>query len=568
MDAPYVNDTAKSFFGNWLFGEGSSSRAQTPNLAEVLPSAPQTTFVPSAYGVADIATSTTGRDASVLSASPMANTPIEDVDEDKANALMAHELTNLSIEDRESSYEDMHGVASEIIETPELIEQSLGRLEEEIQSIYFKRAYNLAEAKAPGYVRRRKLRLMFLRAERFDAKKAAIRLVGWFDWKLDLFSEEKLCKDITLDDLDKNALKSVKGGWQQILPQRDSRGRAVFFCTTFRFRQGFTTAKSVWQKFWYNMMSLMEDERNQKSGIVMVMYSTGDVMDLYTTNPTHPMYLSFWKTPRMLLMFPCRMDAVHVCYSDPVCRPVLTFMQLRAGPYLRPRIRLHFGCHMECQYALMTFGIPTSTIPLDINGESLKLAPHKKWLKRRKAKEDWLRQQHRAGNMDAEYPGVEIPSKFDVILGRGRPFSEHPGNQVLNSLITSFREEYDTTQGKGNKAKLAQRIIQSIHDSGGRFLKRNDQIYGWWQEVSNDVAVDKVKHGFRYKREERAGGSGMLLVASRGKDGFIASYSKVVIVFGSSLALHNFLPFLLAVLQIQVAATKPQHANESKHPVR
>ena len=138
----------------------------------------------------------------------------------------------------------------------------------------------------------------------------------------------------------------------------------------------------------------------------------------------------------------------------------------------------------------------------------------------------------------------------------------------MNSLITSFREEYDTTQGKGNKAKLAQRIIQSIHDSGGRFLKRNDQIYGWWQEVSNDVAVDKVKHGFRYKREERAGGSGMLLVASRGKDGFIASYSKVVIVFGSSLALHNFLPFLLAVLQIQVAATKPQHANESKHPVR
>ena len=50
---------------------------------------------------------------------------------------------------------------------------------------------------------------MFLRAERFDAPKAAIRLVNHFEGKLVLFGEDKLVKRITLDDLEEEDIEEI-----------------------------------------------------------------------------------------------------------------------------------------------------------------------------------------------------------------------------------------------------------------------------------------------------------------------------------------------------------------------
>jgi hypothetical protein len=44
-------------------------------------------------------------------------------------------------------------------------------------------------------------KLMFLRADYYDASKAARRLAKYFEDKLHLFGEDKLVKKITLDDL-------------------------------------------------------------------------------------------------------------------------------------------------------------------------------------------------------------------------------------------------------------------------------------------------------------------------------------------------------------------------------
>jgi hypothetical protein len=92
---------------------------------------------------------------------------------------------------------------------------------------------------------------------------------------------------------------------------------------------------------------------------------------------------------------------------------------------------------------------------------------------------------------------VSYPVTNDVLLGRGRPFQEFPGNVRLALLIDKYRERY-TTAGRCDKAIISQHLLDMIKESKGRFLKKMTDSEGW-VEVSDDVAQDKVSHGFRTK---------------------------------------------------------------------
>ena len=85
----------------------------------------------------------------------------------------------------------------------------------------------LAETINPQFVNDPAFRLKFLRAERYDPKLAVARVARYFDLKLKLFGESKLCKDITYEDLDREDIEGLKQGFLQILPQRDAAGRAI-----------------------------------------------------------------------------------------------------------------------------------------------------------------------------------------------------------------------------------------------------------------------------------------------------------------------------------------------------
>lgn len=161
--------------------------------------------------------------------------------DDKIDSLIAKALNQLSLVERETVYHEMHGVDEIIKETPELVELCLSQLEFELHKLKHTHrkamAYNMAEEMSPSYVGDHVLRMKFLRSEKFNVKKAAERMIRFFDCKLFFFGKEKLCKDITLEDLDKEDLKALKAGYIQILPTRDRAGRPVFlavpYCQTF-----------------------------------------------------------------------------------------------------------------------------------------------------------------------------------------------------------------------------------------------------------------------------------------------------------------------------------------------
>jgi hypothetical protein len=157
------------------------------------------------------------------------NTPNKKTDDDDdPTVVIAKAMNNLSIQEREQAYEDMHGVSAMIQETPQLIAKTLYKMEHGLEKIQYKPAYDLAIALQADYVRDPKLRLMFLRADRFDPELAAKRMIKFIDWKLKLFGKEKFCQwHIGLNDLDDNARFMIESGFYQVLPERDSRGRVI-----------------------------------------------------------------------------------------------------------------------------------------------------------------------------------------------------------------------------------------------------------------------------------------------------------------------------------------------------
>jgi hypothetical protein len=145
------------------------------------------------------------------------------------------------------------------------------------------------------------------------------------------------------------------------------------------------------------------------------------------------------------------------------------------------------GSIVEIQYALMTFGVPTKTLPVASAGE-YKLGNHMDWLEKRKQLE---------GAMDGT-ARIIVPGPFDVLVGRGRFIQEHAGNLRYRHIVEGRMERYEQATKRVEKTDLTAAVVKVVNQRGGRFLK---QDRGGWMEIDADSARDKVSHSFRNLRK-------------------------------------------------------------------
>eukprot|EP00980_Cylindrotheca_fusiformis_P012834 scaffold3169_cov107-Cylindrotheca_fusiformis.AAC.4 len=405
--------------------------------------------------------------------------------------IIASELDRLSLKEREKVYEDVHGVSDLIHETPELISSCLEQMDREIDLINEKDAYEQARLQSQGYVTDRLFRLSFLRSTSFNPQEAAHRLVKHVRYKLETFGAEKLTKrSITLNDIGDESVQLIRRGCIQILPNRDSQGRVVLLSAP-RFLESFF-AESVdpfaiaIKAYWYLLSTLAEDEESQKKGIVTVSYS----MDMPPQREEGRKKM-FWGATVVAQSLPLRLACLHFCYNSSRIGPFLPVVAVAFRSVIRARIRIHQGSHSECQYKLMSFGIPIQEFPVTLDG-GLQLANHEKWMEKRKKKEEYLEKNPPING------AVDLPSKHDVLLGRGKPFYSHIGNRTLQELVENYYARYNKLEQYA-KTRLAEDIVAVVHGYFGRFLK-HDTESGMWVEVSNVEARDKVTHSFRRKR--------------------------------------------------------------------
>ena len=92
---------------------------------------------------------------------------------------------------------------------------------------------------------------------------------------------------------------------------------------------------------------------------------------------------------------------------------------------------------------------------------------------------------------------IVLPADVDILLGRGKPFQNHPGNQRMLSLVDKYKERYQSAERK-EKHDIVEEVMGIISGSGGRFLRRVD-YENYWVEVTHAIAYRKVGHAFRSK---------------------------------------------------------------------
>ena len=135
----------------------------------------------------------------------------------------------------------------------------------------------------------------------------------------------------------------------------------------------------------------------------------------------------------------------------------------------------------------MSFGVPIQSLPVTYDNE-LKTATHLQWLARRRIKETAVR-------MGEPFEGIDLPSPKDVLFGRGKTNQEHSGNILMRGLIAEYLPEYGSATRVG-KGRIPLKVVLRIRKGGGRFLKRNTD-HGWWFQVSDDEAREKISMSLR-----------------------------------------------------------------------
>ena len=142
---------------------------------------------------------------------------------------LAKELNDLSFESRTEIQEEIHCVRSSIVEeTPEFVQSSIQSLQAEIAALPLldRQDYEQSIRTDTHYFLQHDVQLKFLRADRFDAKKAAIRLTKNAKILHKYFGPIALQRPLYFSDLGKKEQELLRLGHYQILPSRD---RAV--CT-------------------------------------------------------------------------------------------------------------------------------------------------------------------------------------------------------------------------------------------------------------------------------------------------------------------------------------------------
>jgi hypothetical protein len=308
------------------------------------------------------------------------------VPQQEAYALLRKEMIGMSVEERQQSLHDIHGVSEDVIhEEPGFVRAKLEEMEMELSKLTMgKEAYMQAEAQSKEYVSCHSLK--FLRAEIFDARLAAGRMIRFFEEKKKLFGPDKLTKEIKLCDLDREDQKFLERGNLQILPQRDRAGRRIMSwmlmirgksdhnrereeeeMTSSRVRSNWwislvvflaimpavavreifayspilffylhTTEKKM-RTLYYLLMAEIEDEETQKKGMVAILVNIGKNR-----------IVKFEKSCARQLStltgsLPCRWAALHFCFDDPASSVLGAIVMLMVESRVRARFREHEG---------------------------------------------------------------------------------------------------------------------------------------------------------------------------------------------------------------------------------
>lgn len=89
------------------------------------------------------------------------------------------------------------------------------------------------------------------------------------------------------------------------------------------------------------------------------------------------------------------------------------------------------------------------------------------------------------------------PTTNDIVLGRGKTYHYHRGNQRFRAIIAVHMPQYaDEKATRLRKTKIVEGIVDSLYKDGCRFLKQDRKTFVWY-DVGFHKAKAKVGHALR-----------------------------------------------------------------------
>ncbi|KAL3902963.1 MAG: hypothetical protein SGILL_010629 [Bacillariaceae sp.] len=424
------------------------------------------------------------------------------IDPRAVDSMLANEIQQLSFQEREAVSEEIHGVRTLAPEeTPEKIETSLRVMEQHIASISNKEAFEKAEINGSLYIQDREFRLKFLRANDFDAAKAAKKFIKYLDLLDKYYGVDALMRPLYFSDLREPELDLLRAGHMQLLGTRDRSGRRILnvlgayrgehtvfskctvgpmyihYCThTSSSYHAFETQIKL-ALYVYGLAS--NDEETKKSGLVLVISPTTDQQTV--SDPEE--HLEVAKFAQAL---PLRFAAIHFCLPNdgPAFHLLRATMVLIFATDQRIRVKFHTGLKLECRYKLLTFGIPVQDFPDNEDGmiDSVKF---RSLVRTRTSVDNALKA---SGKFCLDDSHVECPRQKDILFSRGGSYFSHLGNVRFRHTLETKRELHQAGRTNEEKSRIVQEIVNSLQSDGFRFLTWDNSV-GLWDNLTDSVVI-------------------------------------------------------------------------------
>jgi len=203
-------------------------------------------------------------------------------------------------------------------------------------------------------------------------RKAACRILDYFEEKKMLFGVDLLTTKIQLHNLDNETKLLLESGCMQLLPERDRAGRAIIVGTK-KLAPDNNNGAAALRAFWFLCSVALEDSEIETKGIVFVYYTLGGTADtdIDTDDDQHRQQRQrcFVQWGNVLQALPLRVASIHWCVENYQEEDATNLSALLLGKSNFVRVRCHTGTDSDVQYQLMTFGIPTNLLPIKMNGD-------------------------------------------------------------------------------------------------------------------------------------------------------------------------------------------------------
>mmetsp|Transcript_1716 Transcript_1716/g.3728 ORF Transcript_1716/g.3728 Transcript_1716/m.3728 type:complete len:510 (-) Transcript_1716:43-1572(-) len=466
----------------------------------------------------------------------------------QTTALLASEMSRLTVQERADAFDDVHCVGEELEETPEMIQKSLADFEDAVQKER-NPFYEMAMNQNRAYVEDPIFRLKFLRAKLYDVGKSVRQMMSFLEHKAKCFGSDKVARELDLSDFSKEDIEMMVSGLYHIQEGRDRMGRLIvhFFGKNLGKCKVDVLKRALYYIWWAIIIPHPEVQVKGVAGI----YNDTAREDEFK----FPGFNFFKEVLPFFNSLPLRFSACHFCRHAGLGRNLLNdkilSLWLDSFPqYFRVRTRIHHRSSMELQYHLQSHGVPVDTLPFDVDG-NIRTEILNSWFEKhleesnqsirfhqpavaRSAFEDMevdsdlgnhsysdfneddakeaFGEPRRAsdqrmgnnGNLESiRETGAIKPTENDVLFGKGYRLQLHPGNVRFREFVLQNRDEYESTP-RMKRREISMRLAQILRSNGVRFLKKTES--GEWME-SNIVEADKkIGQIFRELRKKEQNG--------------------------------------------------------------